>query len=89
MLIRSYVAGWSACRLVWAASIATAQLAILDRTLSARLVRMIGTRAPRTTPALSALARKLSCLARMFPATGLERFWHVRAAGRRDQAPLR
>ena len=69
MLIRSYVAGWSACRLVWAASIATAQLAILDRTLSARLVRMIGTRAPRTTPALSALARKLSCLARMFPAS--------------------
>ena len=32
-----------------AASIATPQLAIRDRTLSARLVRMIGTRAPRTS----------------------------------------
>ncbi len=52
-----------------AASTATAQLAIFDRTLSARLVRMIGTRAPSTSPALSALARKLSCLARMLPAS--------------------
>ena len=52
-----------------AASTATAQLAIRDRTLSARLVRMIGTRAPSTRPALSALARKLSCLARMLPAS--------------------
>ena len=60
---------WSACRRAWAASIATAQLAIRDRTLSARLVRMIGTRAPSTRPALSALARKLSCLARMLPAS--------------------
>ena len=48
---------------------ATAQLAIRDRTLSARLVRMIGTRAPSTRPALSAFARKLSCLARMLPAS--------------------
>jgi hypothetical protein len=39
---------------------ATAQLAIRDRTLSARLVRMIGTLAPSTSPALSAFARKLS-----------------------------
>src|SRR5262249_50823120 len=51
-----------------AASIATAQLAMRDRTLSARLVRTIGTRAPRTRPALSAWARKLSCLASMLPA---------------------
>src|SRR5882762_1198692 len=48
---------------------ATAQLAIRDRTLSARLVRMIGTLAPSTKPAVSAWARKLSCLARMFPAS--------------------
>ena len=58
-----------ACRRAWAASMATPQLAMRDRTLSARLVRMMGTRAPRTTPALSALARKLSCLASMFPAS--------------------
>ena len=48
---------------------ATAQLAIFDRTVSARLVRMMGTRAPSTRPALSALARKLSCLASMLPAS--------------------
>ena len=52
-----------------APSIATAQLAIFDRTLSARLVRMIGTFAPRTSPALSELPRKLSSLARMLPAS--------------------
>ena len=53
----------------WAASMATPQLAIRDRTLSARDVRMMGTRAPSTRPALSALARKLSNLARMLPAS--------------------
>ena len=35
-------------------------VAIRVRTLSARLVRMIGTRAPSTIPAASALARKVS-----------------------------
>ena len=39
--------------LAWAASIATAQLAIRERTLSARLVRMIGTFAPSTMPVAS------------------------------------
>src|SRR5260221_8319 len=48
---------------------ATPQLAIRDRTLSARDVRMMGTRAPSTRPALSALARKLSSLAKMLPAS--------------------
>jgi hypothetical protein len=38
---------------------ATAQLAIRVRTLSARLVRMTGTRAPSTTPAPSTLARNV------------------------------
>src|SRR3984893_9176618 len=39
------------------------------RTESARDVRMIGTRAPRTIPAASALARKVRFLASMFPAS--------------------
>jgi hypothetical protein len=39
------------------------------RTLSARLVRIMGTRAPKTSPAAPALARKVSCLARMLPAS--------------------
>ena len=39
------------------------------RALSARLVRMTGTRAPSTRPALSAFARKESCFATMFPAS--------------------
>jgi hypothetical protein len=43
------------------------QLAIRERMLSAGLVGMIGTRAPDTKPALSALARKLSCFASMLP----------------------
>src|SRR6516225_11321907 len=56
-------------RRAWAASMATAQLAIRALTLSARLVRMIGTRAPSTKPALSAFARNVSCFARMLPAS--------------------
>src|ERR1044072_527652 len=48
----------------WATNAATAQLAILERTLSARLVRITGTFAPKTSPALSAFARKLNCFAR-------------------------
>src|SRR6516225_9888808 len=56
-------------RRAWATRLATAQLAIRDRALSARLVRITGTRVPRTRPALSALARKVSCLTSMFPAS--------------------
>ena len=41
------------------------------RTVSARLVRMIGTRAPSTMPAASAFARKVSCFARMLPASSV------------------
>ena len=40
-----------------------------ERTESAREVRMIGTRAPRTMPAESALARKARFLASMLPAS--------------------
>src|SRR5262245_17572735 len=68
-VVHGYLAVWSGCRRACAASIATPQLAIRDRTLSARLVRMMGTRAPTTSPALAARARKLSCLARMLPAS--------------------
>lgn len=39
------------------------------RTHSARLVRMTEMLAPRTRPALSALARNVGCLARMLPAS--------------------
>ena len=39
------------------------------RALSARLVRMIGTRAPITMPAASASAMNVSCLASMLPAS--------------------
>src|ERR1700722_11810633 len=52
-----------------AISTATAQEAMRADSASARLVRMIGTRAPTTTPAASAPARKVSCLARILPAT--------------------
>ena len=41
------------------------------RSSSARLVRMMGTRAPSTMPAASASARKVSCLASMLPASRL------------------
>ena len=44
---------------------------------------MIGTRAPRTRPALSALARKLSCLASMLPASRSGRQQNVGIAGDR------
>ena len=40
-----------------------------ERTLSARLVRITGTRAPSTSPALSALARNDSIFAIMLPAS--------------------
>src|SRR4029077_11962042 len=47
----------------------TAQDAMRLRTESAREVRMIGTRAPSTIPAASALARKVRFLASMLPAS--------------------
>src|SRR5262249_20940584 len=56
-------------RRAWATSTAMAQLPIRARTLSARLVRMMGTRAPSTMPAASAPARNVSCLASMLPAS--------------------
>ena len=39
------------------------------RTESARLVRIMGTRAPRTIPAASAFARKVRLFASMLPAS--------------------
>jgi hypothetical protein len=65
-----------------ATSTATAQLAIRERTLSARLVRMTGTRAPSTMPALSALARYVSCLASMLPDSRFRHEQDVRISGR-------
>src|SRR5258708_31117163 len=52
-----------------ATRLATAQDASRVTTESARLVRIIGTRAPSTTPAASAPARKDRLLASMFPAS--------------------
>src|SRR5689334_15861471 len=52
-----------------ATKLATAQDARRVMTLSARLVRMIGTRAPRTMPAAAAPARKDRLLASMLPAS--------------------
>src|SRR3546814_2321945 len=54
-----------------ASSAAIAQDARRVRSLSARLVRMMGTRAPRATPAASAPPRKVSCLASILPASRL------------------
>ena len=48
---------------------ATAQEARRVKRASARLVRMMGTRAPSTIPAASAPARKVRLFARMLPAT--------------------
>src|SRR3546814_13777526 len=56
-----------------ASSAAIAQDARRVRSLSARLVRMMGTRAPRTPPAASAPPRKGTCLARLFPAARVDR----------------
>ena len=50
-------------------STATAQDAMRVRTESAREVRTIGTRAPRTTPAASALVRKARFFASILPAS--------------------
>src|SRR5271169_2737330 len=56
-------------RLASATRLATAQDARRVNTESARLVRMIGTRAPSTMPAASAPARKDRLFASMFPAS--------------------
>src|ERR1700738_3533170 len=58
---------------------ATAQEAMRARTESAREVRMIGTRAPSTIPAASALARKLRFLASMFPASRSGTHQHLKS----------
>src|SRR3990167_3295636 len=50
-------------------STATAQDAILVRSESDLLARIMGTRAPSTIPAPSALAMNVSCFASMFPAS--------------------
>src|SRR5262252_1830546 len=56
-------------RRAWATRLATAQDASRVNTESARLVRMIGTRAPSTMPAASAPARNDRLLASMLPAS--------------------
>src|SRR5450631_521903 len=58
-----------ACVLRRASSRAIAQEPCRASALSARLVRMIGTRAPSTMPAVSASAKYSSCLASIFPAS--------------------
>src|SRR4029077_13711913 len=67
-IVRRY---WIAVRARWAAATrtATAQDASLVSRLSARIVRTIGTRAPRTMPAASAPDRKDRLLASMLPAS--------------------
>src|SRR5690606_2904061 len=49
--------GFRASRLRWAINCTTAHEAVRVSAVSARLVSTIGTRAPSTTPAISALAR--------------------------------
>src|SRR5450631_4293263 len=58
-----------ACVLLRASSRAIAQEPCRTSALSARLVRMMGTRAPSTMPAISASAKYSSCLASIFPAS--------------------
>src|SRR3546814_8669913 len=60
----------SLCAAFGAARASSAAIAQDSRrvcSLSARLVRMMGTRAPRTTPAPSAPPRQGSCLASILP----------------------
>src|SRR5271167_1766768 len=66
---RHRIAAAALWRRASATRLATAQDARRLTTESARLVRMIGTRAPRTMPAASAPARKDRLLASMFPAS--------------------
>ena len=69
------------------AAAAMAQDASRASALSARLVRMIGTRAPSTMPAASRPARYSSCLASMLPASRSGTTQDVGLAGdRRDDA---
>ncbi|ABA53469.1 hypothetical protein BURPS1710b_A1059 [Burkholderia pseudomallei 1710b] len=56
-------------RVLSATSFASAADAMRTRRLSARLVRMIGSRAPSTRPAASAPAKYISCFASMLPAS--------------------
>src|SRR6516162_8903699 len=63
------IAAAALLRLASATRLATAQDARRVMTLSARLVRMIGTRAPSTMPAAAARARKERLLASMLPAS--------------------
>src|SRR3974390_2302143 len=68
--VHDYAAGSGALvRRACAKRTATAQEAIRDRTESARDVRIMGTRAPRTMPAESALARNERFFASMLPAS--------------------
>src|SRR5580704_18800562 len=65
--LRHRMAAAALLRRASATRLATAQDARRVITESARLVRMIGTRAPRTTPAAAAPARNERLLASMFP----------------------
>src|SRR5690606_40314833 len=56
-----------ASRFRWAISCTMAHDAARVSAVSARLVSTMGTRAPSTTPAISASARYSSCLATMLP----------------------
>src|SRR5262245_22157245 len=73
---------------LWRNSAATAQEAMRVRTWSAREVRMIGTRAPRTMPAASACERKVRFFASILPASrsGTTRICACPATG--DLMPL-
>src|SRR6478672_12933459 len=65
--LRHRIAPAALLRRASATRLATAQDARRVITESARLVRMIGTRAPRTTPAAAAPARNERLLASMLP----------------------
>ncbi len=67
MRTRTAFIAFRASRFLWAISCTTAHDAARVSAVSARLVSTIGTRAPSTTPAISALARYSSCLATMLP----------------------
>src|SRR5581483_2956126 len=78
----------SVVRRLCASSMATAHDAMRVRTLSAREVRMMGTRAPSTMPAASAPDRNVRFFASMLPASrsGTTRIWARPATG--DLMPL-
>src|SRR5208337_4804075 len=76
-------AAGAALRRACASRTATAADASRVRRLSARLVNMMGNRAPSTMPAPSALDMYVSCLASMFPASrsGTRRMFALPATG--------